>query len=105
MQISEHPSIRECVQEDENMMTALLEGVLNSDSETRAILALRGDDAHSFLNLLQIVSVHLMYSSHSLTGFFRSFRKANSIPTKWVGKLGVFSLNFRKLQKSYPLLF
>jgi hypothetical protein len=55
IQVSEHPAIRECLQEDESTIAALLEGLLSSDMEMSPILALRGDDAHSFLNLLQFV--------------------------------------------------
>ncbi|KAG6832065.1 hypothetical protein H0H92_005487 [Tricholoma furcatifolium] len=55
MQISEHPLIRECIQADEDAIAGTLEGVLNSDNDTQVILALKGDTAHSFLNLLQLV--------------------------------------------------
>ncbi|KAG6820841.1 hypothetical protein H0H93_010668 [Arthromyces matolae] len=53
--LSEHPLLRECIQADEDAIAGVLEGVLNSESDTQYGLALRGDDAHSFLNLLQIV--------------------------------------------------
>ncbi|KAF8077682.1 kinase-like domain-containing protein [Lyophyllum atratum] len=55
MQMSEHPLIREAIQADEDAIAGVLEGLLSSDPDTQAILALRGDDAHSFLNLLQII--------------------------------------------------
>lgn len=55
MQVSEHPSIREALQQDEVTLAALLEGVLNSDVDTQTVLTLRDDDAHSFLTLLETV--------------------------------------------------
>ncbi|KAG6861528.1 hypothetical protein C0995_015261 [Termitomyces sp. Mi166 len=54
MRMSEHPLLRECIQADEDAITGVLEGVLNSEIDTQDILALRDDSAHSFLNLLQI---------------------------------------------------
>ncbi|KAG6910301.1 hypothetical protein DXG01_011698 [Tephrocybe rancida] len=55
MQISEHPLVRECIQADEDAIAGVLEGVISSEPDAQTILALRGDAAHSFLNLLQIV--------------------------------------------------
>jgi hypothetical protein len=55
MQISEHPGIREALQRDEIGVAVLFEGVLESEIDKKAVLALKEDDAHSFLNLIQLV--------------------------------------------------
>jgi hypothetical protein len=55
MQISEHPGIREALQKDVIGVAVLFEGVLESDTDKKAVLALREEDAHSFLNLIQMV--------------------------------------------------
>ncbi|KAG6817813.1 hypothetical protein H0H87_003221 [Tephrocybe sp. NHM501043] len=66
MQISEHPLVRECIQADEDAIASVLEGVLNSESDTQDILALKGDSAHSFLNLLQIVLSRGQLNAHEV---------------------------------------
>jgi hypothetical protein len=61
MQIAEHPSIRECIQEDEVTISHLVEGILNSEIDAGSLLALRGDAAQSCLNLLQNVCIAFLF--------------------------------------------
>lgn len=53
--LSEHPSTREILEKDEAALALQLEGIIKSDIELQTVFALRGEDAHCFLNLLQMV--------------------------------------------------
>ncbi|KAF9469341.1 kinase-like domain-containing protein [Collybia nuda] len=76
IQVSEHPYILKALREDEASLGILLEGVLNSDVDTQTVLTLKGDDAHSFLTLLETIM------SKGLLGTYEAGRKARRLLVK-----------------------
>ena len=55
LKISSEPSVRLVLQKDEVEIIKVLQGILCSDVERKAVLSLQEDDALNFANLLQSV--------------------------------------------------
>lgn len=57
--LSDDPSLRDVLQKDEEHIFNALNWILQSEVDQRAVLCLQGDDAHSFMNLIQMVNTSL----------------------------------------------
>ncbi len=56
--LSEDPRVRRALQADETDIAEILHRVSLSDADREAVIALEGDEAQSFLNVVQDASLH-----------------------------------------------
>ena len=70
--LSDDPRVRRALQEDETDIARILHRVSLSDIDREAVMALEGDEAQSFLNVVQDVFRSSIYQSTCVLTVFRS---------------------------------
>jgi hypothetical protein len=73
--MSEDPRIREALKKDEYEIAGMLHAVSESDASRRAVLALEGDDAQKFFDVVQDVRVRCLGLFLHLTPIFSGHRQ------------------------------
>jgi hypothetical protein len=73
LEISEDGRIREALQMDETEIAGVLHVISQSDISRRAVLALEGDDAQKFLDVVQDVGHALPFTAFTMLMMFYYF--------------------------------